>query len=73
MLLKLLTIPLFLISQIFSLVFGSLKLVVSLIFGIIAFVFNHITGTVFGAFVGLLLGRQHVGVKLFTHHRGKTV
>jgi membrane associated rhomboid family serine protease len=69
MLLKLLTLPLFLVSQIFSLVFGSIKLVVSLVFGIVAFVFNHLTGTVFGALVGLLLGRQHVGVKLFTHHR----
>jgi hypothetical protein len=69
MLLKLLTLPLFLISQIFSLIFGSLKLVVSLILGIVGFAFNHLTGTFFGALVGLLLGRQHVGVKLFTHHR----
>jgi hypothetical protein len=70
MLLKLLTLPVFLISQIFSLVFGSLKLVVSFLFGVVTFVFNHLTGTVFGALVGLLLGRQHVGVRLFTHRRG---
>ena len=68
MLLKLLSLPFYIISQIFSLVFGSIKILLFFIFGLFGFVFNHLTGTIFGALAGLLLGRQHVGVKVFTHH-----
>jgi len=66
---KLLALPFWIISSIVGLIFGTFRLIVAFVFGIVMFVFNHITGTVFGALVGLLLGREHVGVRLFTHKR----
>lgn len=69
MIYKLLTLPFLIISNLIGFVFGSLKLLATFVIGIVMFVFDHITGIIFGALVGLLLGREHVGVRLFTHKR----
>jgi hypothetical protein len=66
---KILSLPVWLISRVLCSVSGILKLIIMLIFGVIGFVFNHITGTIFGALAGLLFGRKHVGLRFFTHHR----
>ncbi len=69
MICRLLTLPFWLLSRLTSLVVGILKLALSLVMGILAFVLNHLIGTVIGALAGLLLGRRHVGVKIFTHKK----
>lgn len=69
MLVKLIMLPFWIISRLSGLLFGSVKLFLVFFTGITMLVFNHLIGTVFGALVGLLLGKEHVGIKLFPHRR----
>jgi hypothetical protein len=71
MLFKIITLPFWIISRLGGLLFGSVKLLLTFLAGIIKLVFNHLIGTIFGAIVGLLLGKEHVSIKLFPHRRRK--
>jgi hypothetical protein len=50
-------------------VFGIFKLIFLLGAGTVKFLFSHVLGTIFGALIGLLLGRKHIGVKIFSHKK----
>ncbi|MFP4417230.1 MAG: hypothetical protein ACOC4C_00305 [Fibrobacterota bacterium] len=65
---KIITLPFSILKLALTLVFRLVSTVLSLVFGTIGFVLSRVFGTVFGAVVGLLLGKKHVGIKLF---RGK--
>lgn len=69
MICRILSLPFWIISRFIAASAGALKMVFSLVFSLIAFLVNHLIGTVYGALAGLLLGRRHVGVKVFTHRR----
>ena len=66
MICKIITFPFWVISRILGSFVGVLKLAVSLVGAVIVFLFNHVLGTVFGALIGLILGRKHIGIKLFS-------
>ncbi|MFP4014358.1 MAG: hypothetical protein ACLFVQ_09760 [Chitinispirillaceae bacterium] len=69
MICRILSLPFWIISRFAAASAGALKMVLSLTVSVIAFIINHLIGTVYGALAGLLLGRRHVGVKIFTHKR----
>ncbi|MBD3314582.1 MAG: hypothetical protein GF344_02235 [Chitinivibrionales bacterium] len=68
---KVLLLPFALVKGVVELGFGIVAFLGRGIGGILKFVFNHVFGTVLGATVGFLLGRRHVGIKLFPGHRGR--
>ncbi|MFP4165408.1 MAG: hypothetical protein ACLFQB_15805 [Chitinispirillaceae bacterium] len=69
MICRILSFPFWLLSRFIAASAGAVKMVFSLLISTFVFLLNHLIGTVFGALIGLLLGRRHVGVKLFTHKR----
>lgn len=68
---KVLLLPFALVKGIVGLVAGVLGFVVRGVAGTLKFVLNHVVGTLFGAVIGFLLGRKHVGIKLFPKRRKK--
>ncbi len=68
---KIIRFPFWVICRIAGLISLVLKLIFGLLSGVFRFLFNHIIGTLLGATVGFVLGRKHVGVKLFTHKKKK--
>ncbi|MDG5815528.1 hypothetical protein QA601_10585 [Chitinispirillales bacterium ANBcel5] len=69
MICKILSLPFWLLSKVLGTFSSVLKLILSLLGKIVAFAFNRGTGTVFGALIGLILGRKHVGIKLFNRKK----
>lgn len=66
---KILFLPFWIISKIVCMLWGSIKLVITLFFGVFRFFFSHLFGATVGAITGFLLGRKHIGVKIFSHHK----
>jgi membrane associated rhomboid family serine protease len=71
MIFKILKLPVWVICRALGSVVTLIRLILSFVFGILRFISSHLTGTVFGALVGLLLGRRHIGVKVFNHRHKK--
>ncbi|KMQ51077.1 hypothetical protein CHISP_2000 [Chitinispirillum alkaliphilum] len=63
MICKIIKLPFWLVSRVLALAAGVVKILLSTVAGLVGFLFNHVTGTIFGALIGLLLGRKHVGPK----------
>jgi membrane protein YqaA with SNARE-associated domain len=68
---KVVLLPVVLVKGVVGLAVGILGFVMSGLMGVVRFVLNHVLGTLFGAIVGFMLGRKHVGIKLFPDHRKK--
>jgi len=66
---KIITLPFWIVSKIAGILFGSVKLVLTLVFSVFGFFLSHIFGAIIGATAGFLLGRKHVGVKVFNHKK----
>jgi hypothetical protein len=66
---KILKLPFWIIARILCTVIGMFKFLLMILLRVTGFAFNHVSGTIFGALAGLLFGRNHVGVRLFTHHK----
>ena len=68
---KIISLPFKILAGIVGLFTGILKVGSSIFFGTLRFLLNHVVGTFLGATIGFLLGRKHVGVKLFKrkHHK----
>jgi hypothetical protein len=71
MILRILKLPVWVVCRVLGSVATLIRLILSFVFGILRFLSNHVSGTVIGAFIGLLLGRKHVGVKFFNHRHKK--
>ena len=70
---KLVRFPFWLVAKVLGTALGLVKLVVLAFVGAVRFLFSHVLGSVIGATIGLLLGKRHVGVKLFSGKRKKKV
>ncbi|NLL15321.1 MAG: hypothetical protein GX267_18130 [Fibrobacter sp.] len=68
---KILFLPFWIISKIVCMLWGSIKLVIALFFGVFRLFFSHLFGAIIGAITGFLLGRKHIGIKIFNHHHHK--
>jgi hypothetical protein len=68
---KIIALPFVIIKNAFGALFWLLRSLFGVIFAVLKFLFGHILGTVFGAIIGFLLGRKHIGVKLFTGKKKK--
>lgn len=66
---KILFLPFWIVSRIAGLLWGSIKLILTLIFGVLRFTSSHLFGAIIGAITGFLLGRKHIGVKIFNNHK----
>ncbi len=66
---KILSLPFWIISKIVGMLWGSIKLGITLVFGVVRFFSSHLFGAIIGAITGFLLGRKHIGVKIFNHHK----
>jgi len=69
MLLKIISLPFKILFGILGNAAHGLTFILSSVFKLLEFVLSRVFGTVFGALAGLLLGKKHVQVKLFTHKR----
>jgi hypothetical protein len=68
---KILAAPFSIVKSLICLVFKFAALGVAMIFGVIRIIFNHSVGAVLGAAIGLLFGKKHVGLKLFSGKKKK--
>jgi len=66
---KIIFLPIWIISKIVCMLWGSIKLVITLFFGVFRFFSSHLFGAIVGAITGFLLGRKHIGIKIFSHHK----
>ncbi len=66
---KILFLPFWIISRIAGMLWGSIKLIMALFFGVLRIISSHLFGAIIGAITGFLLGRKHIGVKIFNHHK----
>ncbi len=62
---KIIFLPFWIISRVVGMLWGTIKLVITLFFGVFRFLSSHL----FGAIIGFLLGRKHIGIKIFNHHK----
>lgn len=66
---RIICLPFWIISKIAGIIFGSVKLIATIVFGLLRFLGSHLFGAAFGAVIGFLMGRKHVGVKIFNHKK----
>lgn len=66
---KIIFLPFWIISRIAGMLWGMIKLVITLFFGVFRILSSHLFGAIIGAITGFLLGRKHIGVKIFNHHK----
>jgi hypothetical protein len=52
-----------------GIIFSVLSAGIRIVLGVVRFLFSHTFGLVFGALAGLVLGKRHVGIRLFTRKR----
>lgn len=70
---KIVRLPFWLVGKLLGTALGLVKLIVLAAVGAVRFLFSHVLGSVIGATIGLLLGKRHVGVKLFSGRKKKKV
>ena len=63
---KIILFPFWLIKTILGSGIGIIRFALGFLFGIFRFIFGHLLGSIFGFVVGLLLGKKHLGIKIFT-------
>jgi hypothetical protein len=66
---RIITLPFWVISKVFGVVTGTLKLILSILSGMFKIFLIHLFGAAIGAIIGFFLGKKHIGVKLWNHKK----
>lgn len=66
---KIIAMPFKVVASIIGLALKIAGILISGILGLLGFVLSRVFGTAFGAVTGLLLGKKHLRLKLFSGHK----